>query len=56
MGILEKRLCSFDNIITDETKALKIIKCIPNNFNKLHFWDNLYKLYPWLDIGQKKNW
>ena len=31
MGLLEKRLCSFDNmcVITDETKSLKIYKMYP---------------------------
>ena len=51
MGLLEKRLCVFDNIhvlLLMKQKVWKLWNVSPNNFYKLHFWDNLYKLHPWL--------
>ena len=51
MGLLEKRLCSFDNIhvlLLMRQNVWKLSNVSPNNLYKLHFWDNLYKLHPWL--------
>ena len=51
MGLLEKRLCSFDNIhvlLLMRQKVWKLSNVSPNNLYKLYFWDNLYKLHPWL--------
>ena len=54
MGLLEKRLCIFDNIhvlLQMRQKVWKLLNVSPNNLYKLHFWDNLYKLHPWLIKG-----
>ena len=58
MGLLETFFFSFDNIhvlLLMRQKVWKLQNVSRNNLNKLHFWDNLYKLHPWLYVGNEKN-